>query len=119
MVSRLLADMNLGLDWLDKQDTQIVVRNIGQLVRVFYVPDAKTTLDHQKRQIVPAQDFVAANNIKTVFGLGGSYINGTVITIILFTQEVIEKSQVEKFVPLMHIIKSATMRLVLEDKIFA
>lgn len=118
MVSRLMHDMGIGVEWLDTHDTQIVVKSIGRIAGVFYVRDAATGVDDQARMIVPAQDFVRANGIKTVFGLGGSYLNGTCIILILFTREFMERAEVEKFMPLVSTIKSATMSLVMRDKIF-
>jgi hypothetical protein len=68
--------------------------------------------------IVPAQDFVRSYGVKTVFGLGGSYLNGTCVILILFTRELMEREEVEKFMPLVNTIKSATMSLVMRDRIF-
>jgi hypothetical protein len=119
MVSRLMHDMGIGVEWLDTNDTKIVVKTIGRVAGVFYVRDAATGVDDKDRMIVPAQDFVRANGIKTVFGLGGSYLNGTCIILILFTRETMERAEVEKFMPLVSTIKSATMSVVMRDKIFS
>ncbi len=81
--------------------------------------DAKTRVDQQNRKIVSAQDFVAAHDIKTVFGLGGSYLNGSFVTIIIFTREFVEQSQAEGFMLLVNAFKIATMRLVMQGAIFA
>jgi hypothetical protein len=117
MVSRLMHDMGIGLEWLDTLDTNIVVKSLGRVAGVFYVRDAATGVDDRDRMIVPAQDFVRANGVRTVFGLGGSYLNGTFITLILFTRELMERAEVEKFMPV-STIKSATMSLVMRDRIF-
>ncbi len=58
-----------------------------------------------------AQDFVAEHNIRTVFGLGGSYLNGSFVTVIIFTRETIEQSKVESFMSLVNTFKSATMNI--------
>jgi hypothetical protein len=118
MVSRLMHDMGIGLEWLDTNDTKIVVKSLGRVAGVFYVRDAATGVDDQGRMIVPAQDFVRAHGIKTVFGLGGSYLNGTFMILILFTRERLERDEVEKFMPLVSTIKSVTMSLVMRDAIF-
>lgn len=118
MVSRLMHDMGIGLDWLDTHDTKIVVKTLGRIAGVFYVREAATGVDEQGRMIVPAQGFVRDHGIKTVFGLGGSYLNGTCVILILFTREVMERAEVEKFMPLVNTIKSATQSLVMRDKIF-
>jgi hypothetical protein len=119
MVSRLMHDMGIGVEWLDTNDTKIVVKTLGRIAGVFYVRDAATGVDDRGRMIVPAQDFVRGYGVKTVFGLGGSYLNGTCVILILFTRELMEREEVEKFMPLVNTIKSATMSLVMRDKIFS
>lgn len=119
MVSRLMHDMGIGLAWLDEPEQDFVVKSLGQIAGVFYVRDAKTRLDRQHRKIVSAQDFVAAHDVRTVFGLGGSYLNGSFVTTIVFTRETIERSQIEGFLLLVNTFKVATMSLVMQGKIFS
>lgn len=119
MVARLMSDMGINLSWFDEHDEDIVIKSLGQTAGVFYVRDAKTRLDHQHRKIVSAQDFVAAHDIKTVFGLGGSYLNGSFVAMIFFTRETVEQQQVERLMPLVNTFKTATMSLVMQGKIFA
>ncbi len=118
MVARLMTDMGIGTDWFDKLEPDILVKNLGRAAGVFYVRDAKTWLDGQNRQIVSGQDFVTAHDIKTVFGLGGSYLNGSFVTMIMFTRETIEQSQAEAFMPLVSTFKTATLSLVMDGAIF-
>ncbi|MFN2453191.1 MAG: hypothetical protein ABR577_03125 [Pyrinomonadaceae bacterium] len=118
MVSRLMNDMGIELDGLDRSGSDILVKSLGQTAGVFYVRDAKTQVDPQNRKIVSAQDFVAAHDIKTVFGLGGSYLNGSFVTIIIFARESVEQSHAERFMLLINTLKIATMSLVMQEKIF-
>jgi len=118
MVARLMTDMGIGTDWFDKLEPDILVKNLGRAAGVFYVRDAKTWLDGRNRKIVSAQDFVTAHNIKTVFGLGGSYLNGSFVTMIMFTRETIEQSQAEAFMLLVNTFKTATLSLVMDGAIF-
>jgi len=118
MVARLMTDMGIGPDWFDKLEPEILVKNLGRAAGVFYVRDAKTWLDGRNRKIVSAQDFVTAHDIKTVFGLGGSYLNGSFITMIMFTRETIEQSQAEAFMLLVNTFKTATLSLVMDGAIF-
>jgi hypothetical protein len=118
MVASLMKDMGFGLEWLDRQDSSIVVKEVGRLARVFFVPDARTTVDSQGRKVVPASDFVDANGVRTVFGLGGAYLDGTFLAMIFFTREVLEKQQVEAFLPALNMLKLGTMKLVIAHKIF-
>jgi hypothetical protein len=69
--------------------------------------------------MIAAQDFVSANGVRTVFGTGGSYLNGTVMVLVFFTREEIEKSQAIAFVPLANVFKAATLDPVMNDRIFA
>ena len=122
MVSRLLKELGLGLDWIDTQDTEIVAKTIGKMAGVFHVPDAKTNVDHKNRKIIAAQDFVEAYNVKTVFGLGGSYLytgGNTFLVNIMFTNEAIEKRQAERFMTLLNTFKTATAGLDASGKVFA
>jgi hypothetical protein len=118
MVARLMSDMGIGADWFDKFEPDILVKNLGRAAGVFYVRDARTWLDGRNRKIVTAQDFVAAQDIRTVFGLGGSYLNGSFITMILFTRETIEQSQAEAFMLLVNTFKTLTLSLVMDGAIF-
>jgi hypothetical protein len=118
MVSQLMKDMKIGLSWLDTKDTGIVVKTLGTVAGVFYVREAATSVDEKGRKIVPAQDFVSANGIRTVFGLGGSYLNSTCIILILFTRELMERAEVERFMPLVNTIKTVTMSPVMRGQIF-
>jgi hypothetical protein len=118
MVASLMKDMGFGLEWLDRQDSSIVVKEVGRMARVFFVPDARTTVDAQGRKVVPASDFVDANGVRTVFGLGGAYLDGTFLAMIFFTREVLEKQHAESFLPAINMIKVGTMDTVLGHKIF-
>ncbi len=120
MVSRLLKELGAGIDWIDKADTKIVIRTAGSMAGVFFVLDAQTATDHQGRKIISAQDFVDEYGVKTVFGLGGLYgVGNTFITSIFFTNETLERQQVEQLMFFINMLKSATTVLVLQGKIFA
>jgi hypothetical protein len=118
MVSQLMQDLGIGLNWLDTKDTGIVVKTLGTVAGVFYVREAAASVDEKGRKIVPAQDFVVTSGIQTVFGLGGSYLNSTCVVLILFTRELLERAEVERFMPIVNTIKTATMSLVMRGQIF-
>lgn len=122
MISRLLKELGLGLDWIDSHDTDIIARVIGKMAGVFHVPDAKTGLDHKGRQIIAAQDFVDEYKVKTVFGLGGAYLylgSTTFLANIIFTREQIEKRQAERYMTLLNTFKTTTVGLDASGRIFA
>lgn len=118
MIARLMSDMGVGEKWYQDEDASIQTTRLEQIAGVFYVKDAPTWLDHRNRKIVSEQDFVAAHGIKTVFGLGGSYLDGSFVTIILFARETITQAQVEGFMPLVISFKIATMNLVTQARYF-
>lgn len=95
-----------------------MVKSFGRMARVLYVEDAATTCTNDGFNIVPDQDFVAANGLKTVLGLGGAYLNRSIVTALLFTNEIIPQRAVEKFMPLINTFKVATMKLVAEKRVF-
>jgi hypothetical protein len=118
MVAQLMQDLQIGLGWLDTKDTNVVVKTLGTVAGVFYVQEAASSVDDKGRKIVPAQDFVSAHRVQTVFGLGGSYLNSTCVILILFTRERLERPEVERFLPLVNTIKAATMSLAMRGQVF-
>ena len=74
MMSRLLRELGLGLDWIDARDTTIIARSLGSSSGVFYVREAVNETDTQGRKVIAAQDFVREHGVQTVFGMGGAYI---------------------------------------------
>lgn len=120
MMSRLLKELGLGLDWIDNQDTEIATQTMGKLAGVFYVPDAKTAVDQKSRKIIVAQDFVTTYNVKTVFGLGGGYmLHNTFVVIIVFTREALKEQQIKRFIPLINLFKIGTTKLVSGNQVFS
>jgi hypothetical protein len=119
MISRLLKEVGLNLDWIDSKDTAIVTKTIGGISGAFFVQDAKQAIDHQGRKIIPAQDFVEANKVKTVFGLADGYATSRAfVTIIMFCREMLDKPQAELFSPLISALKANTATLVSTGAIF-
>jgi len=119
MMSRLLKSLGVSLGWINSTDTEIIAKNIGRMAGLFYVPDAKTSVDEKGRKIITAQDFVSKYDVQTVFGFGGEYIVGQVfIVVIIFTREHLEKDKVKQFIPFTNAIKSVTTSLILNGKIF-
>lgn len=85
MMSRLLKELEIDLEWLKNFDTDIVTKKTGKLSGLFYVEDAATNTDARGRKIISAQDFVARFHVKTVFGMGGfSPLSGKYVVSINF-----------------------------------
>jgi hypothetical protein len=120
MVSRLLKELGVPLDWLTGTGPQVETRNMGKLVGLFYVPDAETGVDQLGRKVISAQDFVAAHRVKTVFGFGSGYMSGrSILAGIIFSRETLEKRLVQRFSSLALMVTSGTASLVVTGKVFA
>jgi hypothetical protein len=119
MIARLLQEMGVGIHWIDAQDPSRVDQLMdGGLCGLFYVRDARTERDASGRLIIPAQEFVAKHQVRTVFGMGGSYMGGLFATYILFCREELPKAIAQRYVPLVNVFKAATTRLALRGLFF-
>ena len=113
MMSRLLKQLGLGLDWIDSDDTDLVKHTIGSMTGVFFVPDATSEVDHQRRKIIAAQDFVKAHKVKTVFGFGGGYLGTSTFAVtIMFLRDAIDETKARQFAAGMAFFKAITADLV-------
>jgi hypothetical protein len=115
MMSRLLQELGFSLAWFDKQDLSLIEKSAGGMSGLFYVAQAGEDTDAKGRKIIPAQDFVAAQNVRTVFGMGTTYVRGTFAVSIIFTNETIGKAQLKPLLTLISTFKSETSRLTSPD----
>lgn len=111
MMSRLLQELGFDLEWFDEQDLSIAERTATGLSGLFYVADAGEATDAKGRKIIAAQDFVAANDVRTVFGMGTTYIGGAFAICIVFTSETIAKDRLQSLMNLIVAFKNGTFRL--------
>ncbi len=119
MMLRVMEDLGVTPALFDLADTNIITKAMGTTTRLFYVPDAGTTVDKQGRKIIAAQDFVAKYDVKTVFGVGAGYITGkTFFVLIVFTREDLEKNQAGLFTPLAGPFKIATFNMISQGRVF-
>lgn len=118
MVARLLKELGVDLSWLDAAPDVNARRLLGGFNGLFYVDDAATARDAAGRLIIPAQDFVDAQGVKTVFGMGGFYPDNTLVAIIVFARERLTRSQVERFISLISLFKGETFGVVRARKFF-
>ncbi len=113
MMSRLLKQVGLGLDWINSQDATIAESTLGLMSGLFFVPDAATEVDSQGRKIITAQEFVTTHQVKTVCGFGGGYFGTkTMVVTIIFLREAIKKQQAEFLASAMSRIRTLTGELV-------
>ena len=118
MLARLLRELGIDLAWLDDAPEVITRRLLGGFNGLFYVDDARTVRDAKRRLVIPATDFVAEERVRTVFGMGGFYPNGTMIVCIVFTREAIPRGTVERLTSLISMLKGETFGAVLGRRIF-
>lgn len=93
-------------------EKDIIVKSMGRMGAVVHVPDAATSHDRHGRLVVPEPDIVHAHEVKTVFGIGGAYMDGTVCLFLMFTKESFPREVAERFMPMVNYFKMATMFLV-------
>jgi hypothetical protein len=129
MISQLLKELGFDLNWDKKkksviQDKDIETSSIGFLSGVFYVLDAQHAMNANGEKLLSAVDRIAAYNIEnisdveTIFGIGGAYVSGPFIAIIVFSKESLHKQTVEQFMPLANYFKTSTVKLALAEQFF-
>lgn len=119
MISRLLKELGVPLEWVDKHDTQMIQRVLGGSAGVFYVEDAAEATDAQGRKIIAAQDFVVKYKVKSVFGTGAAYSGELILVIVLFCRDTVPRRVADLLPILKDSFKSKTAALVEQGKIFA
>jgi hypothetical protein len=121
MMSRLLKQLGVDLDWIDRTDTGIVSgHNLSRFGGMFYVRDAKEEIDRRGRKIIAAQDFVANYGVKTVFGFGGGILAGEeFVVVIAFTRETINRSTLEPYMSIINSCKIAAMEPLIQGRFFS
>lgn len=115
MISRLLHELGVGLDWADTADLEFI-KKMG--TGLFFVDDAAQATDQQGRHIIPVQDFVSDYGVTSVFGVGGAYDTGQMLVLVVFTGDRLDRDSAECFLPLNDWFRGATQVLVEGEKIF-
>jgi hypothetical protein len=118
MLAKLLADLEVDLRRLDDGQPLAVRRMLGGQNGTFYVADAQSACDTMGRSIIADRDFVRTFGVRTVFGMGGAYLDGTLVIAIVFTTELLERLMVDRFPSLISNFKMATSRLLSGGRIF-
>ena len=118
MIAKLLADLTLDLAPLDDGFAAVTSRMLGSENGKFYVPDAATAKDARERFVIPSRAFVTTHNVRTVFGMGGSYYDGKLAVAILFTDELVDRLVADRFASFISTFKMVTTRLEQQKKFF-
>lgn len=119
MISRLLNELGLSLDWVVAHDSDMIEKTIGKSEGLFFVDNAGEATDQQGRKIIAAQDFVSQYGVKSVFGVGGAYPNGEILVMVAFCRDQFSRAVAEHFLPLVSLFKSKTASLASAGNIFA
>jgi len=115
MMSRLLAQLGVGTSWLDEG----ALSPNSNVAGTFHTPDAKVATDEQGRLVIPAREFVEQNDVKSVFGVGSTYADGTLLALMCFTSEFIERAASERYLPLFVQFRHSTAGAVSKLRIFS
>jgi hypothetical protein len=118
MISRLLQELGVPVDWVDSHDDEMIVGTIGGRSSLFYVSNAGQATDAQGRKIIAAQDFVSSHGVHSVFGVGTAYATGQILVLVAFCRDSFSKSVAEQFLPLADSFRDATVGLVGQASIF-
>lgn len=119
MIAKLLSDLEVDLKSLDDGRPIATRVMLGGRNASFYVSDAPAAVDSRGRAIIPAQEFVRRLGIRTVFGMGGSYVDGTMVIAILFSQETLPRLTIDRFPSLISNFKMTTAKLAENGKFYS
>ena len=117
MLARLFRDIGVSSQALLDFDGGVDIQR-DAVNGLFYVPDAQKTVDAHGRLVIPAQDFVAKHGVKTVFGSGGLFINGSFGAFILFSREEVSRPAAERVGTLLSVLKAAAGAQLASRKLF-
>ena len=118
MISRLLKELGIPLEWVDSQDSTMIEKTMARTAGLFFVGDAGRATDHHGRKIITAQDFVETYGIKAVFGIGGAYIGGQIVVLMVFCRDHVPRETAESFLALTALFKNKTATLVGAGRVF-
>ena len=119
MIAKLLADIDVDLGAFDDGRPIATRKLLGGKNGMFYVPDAKTVMDTMGRHVIADRAFVEKYGVRTVFGMGGAYADGTLVTSLVFATDKIPQLLVDRFPSLISNFKMATASLAREGRIFS
>jgi hypothetical protein len=118
MLAQLLVDLGVDLACLDQSREIESRRMVGSTNHCFYVERASQARDSRGRLIIASQAFVTEYQIETVFGMGGSYMDGTMVVAICFCTEAVKKIKIDRFPSVIVNFKMATTALALRGSVY-
>jgi len=118
MISRLLKELGVPLDWIDSHDSEIIKKAVAESSGLFFVDNAVEAKDNEGRKIIAAQDFVSKYGVKSVFGAGQAYPAGQILVFVAFCRDTFLRDVAERFLPLAGLFKGETASLADPRRIF-
>lgn len=121
MIASLLDDMGVRLTSVSWGPRLVSTATEVAEHPTLYVADALTSTDSRGRLKIPAREFVAAHDVKTVFGVGGSLGGGTLFAMVLFARQHVTRAVAEQLVPLARMFsdfRDATRSMVTRQAFF-
>lgn len=121
MLSMQFKTMNFDLALLDRWDTTIAANaHADEFIGMLYVNHARIDKDEQGRMVVPHQEFVSENNIKSTLGFGTGYSDHpTIVTLFAFTNEILNKTEMAPFSSLLQDYISISGEFLKSGRIFS
>jgi hypothetical protein len=118
MVAGLMDSLDVGVVGGDKALRGFTSRATA-FAGLFYVPDAATAVDGAGRKLIPAQDFVKQEGIRTVFGAGGLFLSvDSFLAVLAFSREKVEQNVANQLPPLASAFAASTSHLFSRGTIF-
>lgn len=120
MLSRQFECVGLDLDAIDHWASAVAARGRGDMFQGFlHVRNAQTDRDGQGRPIVPRQEFVVENGVRTVLGMGTGYASHpTLVTLFAFTNEDLPDPPMALLSSLLEAFVASTESLVRQGRLF-
>lgn len=120
MLSRQFESVGFDLGLIDDWEAKVTSTGRADQYRgMLYVGDSAADRDPQGRMVVPKQEFVASNGVKTSLGFGSGYVgHPTLVTLFAFTNEYVEPDIVRPLTTLLDSYMNVSEELVRQGKIF-
>lgn len=82
---------------------------------VFHVRDAQSP---EGEALIPDRDFVTQHGVRSVFGLGSPYVDGSALVVLVFSRDLVERETVVRLAPLASALKQRTYHALAADHVF-
>lgn len=115
MVGPMLEDLGYPIEALTPADDRALGPRLGDGMGVFHVHDAA---DPATEARVPSRAFVVEHGVRSVFGLGTTYVDGTVLVVLVFSRDLVDRETVVGLAPLAATLKRRTYPAVAAGRVF-